>query len=102
VFPKTLLYFIEPFRRLNPTQEIVILSSQAPSKNDHFVLDPFNLTFVQGNPLNRQDLEKCGVANCSIAVVTGNNRTETTPSVDSSTLLCCVNIEALCMNPGTQ
>lgn len=47
----------------------------------------------------RQSLELCGVRNCAIAVVTGNNRSDGGTSVDSSTLNVCLNIEALCHNP---
>jgi hypothetical protein len=100
IFPKSLLFFIEPFRKMNPDIPVVILSSMSPSSSDRLVLDQYDLIFVNGNPLDRQALVQCGVKNCSIAVVTGNNRTEMSVSVDSSTLLCVVNIEALCRNPG--
>lgn len=75
-FPKTLLYFIDPWRAANPTVPLVILCTQAASRSDRLVLEQFNPCFVQGNPFSRHDLARCGVAKCGTCVITGNNRTE--------------------------
>lgn len=99
VFPKTLVHFVKPYRKQSPNTPIVILASTPPSETDKELLSEYGwIYYVTGSGFVRGDLDKCGVATCAIAVVTGNNRMETGRSIDSSSLVVVLNIEALSNN----
>ena len=102
VFPKSIVYFIAPYRHIDPQTTIVILCEGEPEEETRELIESFrNIIIVKGTTLLRKDLRKVRIQEAKRTVCFARDEKDIwDPAVDSPMMLSLLNIQAMCPNPG--